>query len=79
MWENFYKCDYLTNVKGTIYCVEALRRFIRTHGDSPDFFWWFRQHIVPESERIVLLENTTRRMLSDDELAERLIEALEKE
>lgn len=76
MWKNFYRDDYLTNVKGTIYCVEALRRFIRMHGDSPDFFWWFRQHIVPESERIVLLENTTRRMLPDDELALRLKESL---
>lgn len=73
-WKNFYRADWLTNVKWTIESLETLRKFIRMHGDSPDFFAWYKEFIMPESEKYIYLENTHRNPLSDEELAKRLKE-----
>lgn len=71
-WSGFFRCDYLTNVAATVYAVDSLRRWLRQFGDAPDYYRWYRAHVVPPSERGILLENTTRRVLSDDELADAL-------
>lgn len=71
-WKNFYRADWLTNVKNTIYNVDTLRRFIRMHGDNPDFFLWYKEYIMPETEKYIYLENTHRNPLSDDDLAKML-------
>ncbi len=42
------------------------------HGDSPDFFLWYEEYLMPESEKKTYQENTHRKPLADDELAERL-------
>jgi hypothetical protein len=68
-WHDFYRADWLTNVRCTIYCLESLRRYLRVIGDGPLFFSWYKQYGIPETERRVLLENTQRRTLSDNELA----------
>jgi hypothetical protein len=68
-WAGFFRCDYLTNVAATAYAVDALRRWLRQFGDAPNYFHWSRAFAVSKAERGVLLENTTRRVLSDDELA----------
>ena len=73
-WKNFYRADWLTNVKSTIYSLEALRKYLRMHGDSPDFFLWYKAFIMPENEKKIYLENTHRRPLSDDDLALKLRE-----
>ncbi|PDO10899.1 MAG: hypothetical protein BLM47_05215 [Candidatus Reconcilbacillus cellulovorans] len=73
-WRHFYRADWLTNIQNTIYHVDALRKFLRMHGDSPDLFLWYRQYLMPESEKYIYLENTHRNPLSDDELADRLEE-----
>jgi hypothetical protein len=73
-WGNFYRADWLTNIKSTLYSLEALRKFIRMQGDSPDFFLWYKEFIMPETEKYIYLENTHRKPLSDDELAEKLEE-----
>jgi hypothetical protein len=39
-WDRFYRADWLTNIKSTVHNVDTLRRFLRIHGDSPDFFFW---------------------------------------
>ncbi len=75
-WRNFYRADWLTNVKSTVYSLEALRKYLRILGDSPDFFLWYRELLMPDTERKIYLENTHRRPLSDDELAKRLEERL---
>jgi len=54
--------------------LEALRKWLRVLGDSPDFFIWYRDLLMPEREKKIYLENTHRRPLSDDELA-RMLEA----
>ncbi|WP_336745493.1 glycosyl hydrolase 115 family protein [Paenibacillus sp. y28] len=71
-WEHFYRADWLTNVESTVRSMDTLRRFLRMHGDSPDFFLWYKEYLMPETEKYIYLENTHRNPLSDDELAERL-------
>src|SRR5699024_9986717 len=65
-WNHFYRADWLTNIENTIYNVDTLRRFIRMHGDNPDFFLWYKEYIMPETEKHIYLENTHREPLSDD-------------
>lgn len=71
-WRNFYRADWLTNIQCTVYALDTLRRYIRVVGDGPHFFGWYKQLIIPETERRIYLENTQRRTLSDNELAQRL-------
>lgn len=71
-WERFYRADWLTNIESTVQNVDTLRRFLRMHGDSPDFFLWYKEYLMPETEKYIYLENTHRNPLSDDELAARL-------
>jgi hypothetical protein len=68
-WKNFFRDDLLTNVRATAYCIETLMGYLRVRGDGPNLFGWSRSYLVPETERGVLLENTTRRVLSDADLA----------
>ncbi|MEH7254937.1 glycosyl hydrolase 115 family protein [Neobacillus niacini] len=75
-WHNFYRADWLTNIDSTIYSLEALRKFLRMQGDSPDFFLWYKQYLMLETEKYIYLENTHRNPLSDDELAKQLGEKL---
>lgn len=71
-WTHFYRADWLTNITNTVQNMDTLRRWLRVHGDSPDFFLWYKQFIMPETEKYIYLENTHRNPLSDDELAKRL-------
>ncbi|WP_226671190.1 glycosyl hydrolase 115 family protein [Metabacillus litoralis] len=73
-WKNFYRADWLTNIESTIYSLEALRKFLRMQGDSPDFFLWYKEYLMPETEKHIYLENTHRNPYSDDELARMLAE-----
>lgn len=77
-WENFYRADWLTNIECTMNNVDTLRRFIRIQGDSPDFFLWYKEFLMPESEKHIYLENTHRNPLSDDKLASLLKEYFER-
>ncbi|OXM83351.1 hypothetical protein CF651_26645 [Paenibacillus rigui] len=71
-WNRFYSADWLTNIESTVRNVDTVRRFLRMHGDSPEFFLWYKEFLMPETEKHIYLENTHRNPLSDDELAERL-------
>ncbi|MFC6658269.1 hypothetical protein ACFQEX_23775 [Roseibium salinum] len=73
-WRNFFRADWLTNVRITVYSVNALRMFYRSFGDNPDYFLWHKQFLMPESEKKIYLENTHRNPPSDDDLARRLQE-----
>ncbi len=78
-WENFYRADWLTNVKSTIYSLEGLRKWLRVMGDGPDFFRWYKEFLLPDSEKGVFLENTHRNPLPDDLLAQGLKEKFKGE
>lgn len=69
VWKGFYRWDYLTNVALTVEVVKTFRSVLRHLGDAPDFYLWSRRYLIPVEERGALLENTTRRIWSDDELA----------
>ncbi|MEO6394558.1 MAG: glycosyl hydrolase 115 family protein [Devosia sp.] len=71
-WRNFFRADWLTNVRITHYSINALRTFYRQFGDNPDYFLWHKQFLMPESEKKIYLENTHRNPPSDDDLAKRL-------
>ncbi len=73
-WKNFYRADWLTNIESTIYSLDTARKFVRMHGDSPHFFLWYKEYLMPETEKHIYLENTHRNPLSDDELAIQLAE-----
>ncbi|MCG7216276.1 glycosyl hydrolase 115 family protein [Paenibacillus mucilaginosus] len=78
-WDRFYRADWLTNIESTVQNVDTLRRFLRMHGDSPDFFLWYKEYLMPVTEKYIYLENTHRNPLSDDELAGRLKEYFQQE
>ena len=73
-WDHFYRADWLTNIESTVQNMDTLRRVLRMNGDSPDFFLWYKEYLMPETEKYIYLENTHRNPLSDDELAQRLKE-----
>ncbi len=73
-WENFYRYDWLTAVKSTIYCLEGLRKHIRIQGDAPDLFYWRWHYLLPETERVMYPEFINREPMEDDVLAEKLKE-----
>lgn len=73
-WEHFYRADWLTNIANTIDHTETVRKYLRIQGDSPDMFLWYKEYLMPETEKHIYLENTHRNPLSDDELARRLAE-----
>jgi hypothetical protein len=73
-WTHFFQADWLTNIESTVNNMDTLRRWLRMHGDSPDFFAWYKQFLMPETEKYIYLENTHRNPLSDDELAIKLAE-----
>ncbi|CAM3964131.1 glycosyl hydrolase 115 family protein [Saccharibacillus endophyticus] len=75
-WADFYRADWLTNIASTVQNVDTLRKVLRMHGDSPDFFLWYKQYLMPETEKHIYLENTHREPLTDDDLAARLKERL---
>ncbi|MHA6530407.1 glycosyl hydrolase 115 family protein [Paenibacillus sp. BAC0078] len=71
-WEHFYHADWLTNLDNTIDHANTVRKFLRIQGDSPDMFLWYKEYLMPETEKHIYLENTHRNPLPDDELARRL-------
>ncbi len=75
-WEGFYRCDWLSNFHSAWYAVDALRKYVRMISDGPHLFSWYKNYIMPESERLIYLENTQRRTLPDDELADKLYHAI---
>jgi len=73
-WDNFFRADWLTNIKSTVGNMDTLRRWLRMQGDNPDFFFWYKTFLMPETEKYIYLENTHRNPLSDDALAMKLAE-----
>lgn len=71
-WEHFYRADWLTNIANTIEHADTVRKYLRILGDSPDMFLWYKEYLMPETEKYIYLENTHRNPLADDELARRL-------
>lgn len=71
-WESFYSADWLTNINNTITHTQTVRSYIRVMDDGPDLFRWYKEYLMPETEKHIYLENTHRNPLPDQSLAERL-------
>jgi len=52
-WARFYQADWLTNIESTVYNVDTLRRYLRMQGDSPEFFKWYKEYLMPETETFI--------------------------
>lgn len=74
-WESFYSADWLTNIRNTMTHAQTVRGFIRVMDDGPDMFRWYKEYLMPETEKHIYLENTHRNPLPDEVLAERLKQA----
>lgn len=71
-WKHFFRADWLTNIRSTLYTVDALRKYLRMFGDNPDYFLWHKEFLMPENEKKIYLENTHRNPPGDDDLARSL-------
>lgn len=75
-WEHYYTNDCLTNVELTVSCLETLRGYIRMIGDAPTFYDWEKEYLYPEDEKGVVLLTNMSKQLTDEVLAQRLVEKL---
>ncbi|GAA0369715.1 hypothetical protein GCM10008932_21660 [Alkalibacterium iburiense] len=73
-WQDFYRADWLTNIELTCENVSLYRGFLRIQGDQVVYFNWYKEYLMPDTEKHIYLENTHRNPLSDDDLALRLKE-----
>ncbi|MCT3400687.1 glycosyl hydrolase 115 family protein [Lentilactobacillus hilgardii] len=75
-WRDFYKNDGYNDVPLSVIQLRFLRHYIRTLGDGDDEDEWERNFIKTPSEARVMTLWTTRRELSDDQIAAKLRERL---
>jgi len=71
-WKGFYDNDCFSNIKLTVYCMDAFVKYIRVLGDGPYFYKWEKEYLTPKSESGISLLSNKENHLSDDELAARL-------
>ena len=71
-WKGFYDNDCFSNIKLTVYCMDAFVKYIRVIGDGPYFYKWEKEFLTPKSESSISLLSNKENHLSDDELAARL-------
>ncbi|MDR0637338.1 MAG: glycosyl hydrolase 115 family protein [Spirochaetaceae bacterium] len=68
-WAGYYDGDCLTDVRLTVFCMDALVFWLRVLGDGPDFHKWEREFLSPASEKQVMLLSSKKRPLDNGELA----------
>jgi hypothetical protein len=71
-WTGYYDGDCLTDIRLTLFCVDALISWLRVLGDGPDFHNWERNFLTAAGERKVMLLSSKERSLDNGRLAERL-------
>ena len=71
-WKGFYDNDCFSNIKLTVYCMDAFVKYIRVIGDGPYFYKWEKEFLTPKSESSISLLSNKENHLSDDDLAARL-------
>lgn len=69
-WIGYYDGDCLTDIRLTVFCLDALVSYLRIIGDGPDFHKWERDFLTPASERKVMLLSSKKRPLDNKNLAE---------
>ena len=76
-WEHFYRGDWLTNVKSTVFFCDSLQSYLRVTGDIA-LISWYDKYLKPKSERGVGLAYIYRDPIPNDTLAEQLDKALQQ-
>ncbi|MFH1614257.1 MAG: glycosyl hydrolase 115 family protein [Planctomycetota bacterium] len=77
-WHNYYRGDWLTNIKATVEMCASLQCYLRVTGDGPNLFGWYQKYLIRPEERGVKLAYINRKTLENDKLAEKLIAFLSK-
>jgi hypothetical protein len=68
-WAGYYEGDCLTDVRLTVFCMDALVSYLRVLGDGTDFHKWERNFLTPASEAKVMLQTSKKRPLDNRNLA----------
>jgi hypothetical protein len=68
-WIGYYDGDCLTDIRLTVFCMDALVSWLRVLGDGPDFHKWERNFLAPAEERKVMLLSSKKRPLDNEQLA----------
>jgi hypothetical protein len=68
-WAGYYDGDCLTDIRLTLFCLEALVSYLRVLGDGPDFHQWERRYLMPAAERSIMLLSSKQRALTNEALA----------
>lgn len=71
-WVGYYDGDCLTDIRLTLFCMDALVSWLRVSGDGPDFHKWERNFLAPAGEKKVMLLSSKKRSLDNEQLAERM-------
>jgi hypothetical protein len=71
-WIGYYDGDCLTDIRLTLFCMDALVSCLRVLGDGPDFHKWERDFLTPVSEKKVMLLSSKKRPPDNGDLAEYL-------
>jgi hypothetical protein len=75
-WTGYYDGDCLSDIRLTLFCVDALVSYLRVLGDGTDFHIWERDFLTPASEKQVMLLSSKKRPLDNQKLAEYLEQIL---
>ncbi|MDR2051954.1 MAG: glycosyl hydrolase 115 family protein [Treponema sp.] len=75
-WIGYYDGDCLTDIRLTVFCVDALVSYLRVLGDGPDFHKWERDFMISASEKKVMLLSSKKRPLDNENLAKALEQIL---
>jgi hypothetical protein len=67
-WMGYYQGDCLTDIRLTVFCLDALISYLRIVGDGSDFHKWEKDFITPASEKRVMLLSSKKRPLGNREL-----------
>jgi hypothetical protein len=71
-WIGYYDGDCLTDIRLTVFCMDALVSYLRVLGDGTDFHKWERDFLARASEKKVMLLSSKKRPLDNEDLAEYL-------
>lgn len=68
-WVGYYNGDCLTDIRLTVFCLDALVSYLRIMGDGPDFHKWERDFLTPAAEKKIMLLSSKQRALTNEKLA----------
>ena len=71
-FRNYYRNDCFTNLALTVRVLEQMRGCYRLRGDGEMQYDWEKRFLVPDSEKLVVMQTHRHNQLTDEELGEAL-------